>query len=49
MNWGCFPASGPRQLAMMEEEVNPQDYHGVLQDNVRVAFHTLKLRRSWVM
>lgn len=47
--WGSFAVSGPGQLVMVEGEINLQVYKGILQDNVRVAIHWLKLRRSWMM
>ncbi|KAF7655970.1 hypothetical protein LDENG_00047760 [Lucifuga dentata] len=42
MIWGCFAASGPGLLAIIEGKVNSQVYQGIVQDN-------LKLSRSWVM
>jgi transposase len=40
---GCFAASGPGQLAIR------QRYQDILQENVRLFVHQLKLNRSWVM
>lgn len=39
----------PGQLDIMERKENIQVYQGVLEDNVRLAVHQLKLRRNWVM
>ncbi|KAF7643573.1 hypothetical protein LDENG_00237070, partial [Lucifuga dentata] len=49
MIWDCFAASGPGSLAIIEGQMNSQVYHGILQDNVRVAVRQLKLSRSWMM
>ncbi|KAF7650570.1 hypothetical protein LDENG_00123650 [Lucifuga dentata] len=49
MIWGCFAASGPGPLAIIEGKMNSQVYQGILQDNVRMAVSQLKLSRSWVM
>ncbi|KAF7644157.1 hypothetical protein LDENG_00226770, partial [Lucifuga dentata] len=46
MIWGCFAASGPGPLAIIKGKMNSQVYQGILQDNVRVAVHQLKLSRS---
>jgi hypothetical protein len=38
---GCFAASGPVQLDIIDGKMNSQVYHDILQDNVR---HMLKTR-----
>ncbi len=49
MIWGCFAASGPGVLAIVEGENSYPVYQDILQDNLNVAFCKLKLRRSWEM
>ena len=49
MVWGCFTASGPGQLAIIDGKMNSQDYQDILQENVRLPVRQLKLNRSWVM
>ena len=49
MVWGCFAASGPGQLAIVDGEMYSQVYQDILQDNVRLSVLKLKLNRSWVM
>ena len=46
--WGCSAASGPGQLATIKGKMNSQFYQGILQGDVRVAVHQLKLSRSQV-
>lgn len=49
MVWGCFAASGPGQLAIIDGKINSQVNQDILQENVRLSVHQLKLNRSWVM
>ena len=49
MVWGCFAASGPGQLAIIDGKMNSQVYQDILQENVRLSVCQLKLNRSWVM
>ena len=49
MVWGCFAASGPGQLAIIDGKMNSQVFQDILQENVRLSVHQLKLNRSWVM
>ena len=49
MIWACFTASGPGQLGIIEGKMNSQVYQTILQDNVRMSVHQLKLCRRWVM
>ena len=49
MVWGCFAASGPGQLAIIDGKMNSQVYQDILQENVRLSVFQLKLNRSWVM
>ena len=49
MVWGCFAASGPGRLAIIEGTMNSALYQRILQENVRLSVRELKLKRSWVM
>ena len=49
MVWGCFAASGPEQLEIIDVKMNSQVYQDILQENVRLSVCKLKLNRSWVM
>lgn len=49
MVWGCFPASGPGQLAIIDGPMNSALYQKILKENVWQSVHTLKLKHSWVM
>ena len=49
MVWGCFAASGPEQLAIINGKMNSHVYQDIFQDNVRLSVRKLKLNRSWVM
>uniref|UniRef100_A0A3Q3JFB2 Uncharacterized protein n=1 Tax=Monopterus albus TaxID=43700 RepID=A0A3Q3JFB2_MONAL len=45
--WGCcFPASGPRQLNVIQGKMTSKGYQGILEDSVRVSVCQLKLNRS---
>ena len=46
MVWGCFAASGPEQLPIIDRKMNSQD---ILQENVRLSVRQLKLNRRWVI
>ena len=46
---GCFAASGPGQLAIINGKINSQIYQNILQGNVRLSVRQLKLNRTWVM
>ena len=46
MLWGCFAASGPGQLAVIDGKIHSQVYQDILQENVRLFVHQLKLNRS---
>lgn len=35
MVWGCFPASGPGQLAIIDGPMNSALYQKILNDNVQ--------------
>jgi hypothetical protein len=49
MVWGCFAASGPGQLAIIDGKMNSEVYQDILQENVRLSLHQLKINGSWVM
>ena len=49
MVWGCFAASGPGQIAIIDRKMNSQVYQDILQENVRLSVRQLKLKWSWVM
>jgi hypothetical protein len=49
MVWGCFAASGPGQLAIIDGKMISQVFQDILQRNVRLSVRQLKLNRSWVM
>jgi transposase len=46
---GCFAASRPGQLAIIDGKINSQVYQDILQENVRLSVCQLKLNKSWVM
>ena len=48
MVWGCFAASGPGELAIINGKMNSQVYKDILQENKRLSVCQLKLNRSWV-
>uniref|UniRef100_A0A803JRB2 Tc1-like transposase DDE domain-containing protein n=1 Tax=Xenopus tropicalis TaxID=8364 RepID=A0A803JRB2_XENTR len=47
--WGCFAASGPGRIAIIEGKMNSQVYQDILQENLRPSVHQLKLSRRWVL
>lgn len=49
MVWGCFVASGPGRIAIIEGKMNSQVYQDILQENLRPSVHQLKLNRRWVL
>ncbi len=48
MVWGCFAASGPGRLAVINGTMNSSVYQKILKDNVRPSVRDLKLKRTWV-
>ncbi|KAK3554272.1 hypothetical protein QTP70_020132, partial [Hemibagrus guttatus] len=49
MVWGCFAASGPGRLAVINGTMNSADYQKLLKENVRPSVCDLKLKRTWVL
>ncbi len=49
MVWGCFAASGPGWLAIIDGTMNSALYQKILTENVRLPVCDLKLKRTWVM
>ncbi len=49
MVWGCFAASGPGWLAIIDVTINSALYQKILKENVRPSVCDLKLKRTWVM
>lgn len=49
MVWGCFAASGPGRIVVIDGKMNSRVYQDILQENVRPSVRQLKLRRGWVM
>uniref|UniRef100_A0A3Q1HHZ2 alanine transaminase n=1 Tax=Anabas testudineus TaxID=64144 RepID=A0A3Q1HHZ2_ANATE len=49
MVWGCFAASGPERIVVIDGKVHSRVYQEILQENVRPSVRQLKLRRGWVM
>ncbi len=49
MVWGCFAASGPGRLAVINGTMNSAVYQKNLKDNVRPSVRDLKLKRTWVL
>jgi hypothetical protein len=47
MVWGCFAASGPGQLALIEGTMNSALNQIIIQENVRLLI--CELKRSWVI
>ncbi|KAF7647330.1 hypothetical protein LDENG_00174060 [Lucifuga dentata] len=46
MVWGCFPASGSGQLTVSEGSLNFKLHQNIMEKNICVAVHHLKLNRS---
>ncbi len=49
MVWGCFAASGPGRLAVINGTMNSAVYQKILKDNVRPSVRDLKLKRTCVL
>lgn len=49
MVWGCFAASGPGRLAVINGAMNSAVYQQILKENVRPSVRDLKLKRTWVL
>ena len=49
MVWGCFAASGPGHLAVIDGTMNSAVYQKILKENVRPSVPALKLKGSWVV
>ncbi len=49
MVWGCFAASGPGWLAIIDGTMNSALYQKILKENVRPSVCDLKLKHTWVM
>ncbi|KAK3557302.1 hypothetical protein QTP70_026615 [Hemibagrus guttatus] len=49
MVWGCFAASGPGRLAVINGTKNSAVYQKILKENVRPSVCDLKLKRTWVL
>ncbi|KAK3508611.1 hypothetical protein QTP70_035201, partial [Hemibagrus guttatus] len=49
MVWGCFAASGPGRLAVINGTMNSAVYQKILKENVRPSVCDLKLKRPWVL
>ncbi len=49
MVWGCFAASGPGRLAIIDGTMNSALYQKILKENVRPSVCDLKLKRTWIM
>ena len=49
MVWGCFAASGPGRLAVINGNMNSAVYQKILKENVRPSVRDLKLKRTWVL
>ncbi|KAK3550047.1 hypothetical protein QTP86_019146 [Hemibagrus guttatus] len=49
MVWGCFAASGPGRLAVINGTMNSAVYQKILKENVRPSVSDLKLKRTWVL
>ncbi len=47
MVWGCFAASGPGRLAIIDDTMNSSLYQKILKENVQPSVCDLK--RTWVM
>ena len=49
MVWGCFAASGPGRLAIIDGTMNSALYQKILKENIWPSVCDLKLKCSWVM
>ncbi|KAK3509719.1 hypothetical protein QTP70_008457 [Hemibagrus guttatus] len=49
MVWGCFAASGPGRLAVINGTINSAVYQKILKENVQPSVYDLELKRTWVL
>ncbi len=49
MVWGCFAASGPGHLAIIDGTMNSALYQKIMKENVQPSVCDLKLKLNWVM
>ncbi|KAK3521940.1 hypothetical protein QTP70_020054 [Hemibagrus guttatus] len=49
MVWGCFAASGPGRLTVINGTMNSAVYQKILKENVRPSVCDLKLKQTWVL
>ncbi len=49
MVWGCFAASGPGRVVIIDGTMNSALYQENLKENVQPSVCDLKLKRTWVM
>ena len=49
MVWGCFAASGPGKLAVIDGTMNSALYQKILKENVQPSVPDLKLKGTWVL
>ncbi len=49
MVWGCFAASGPGWLAIIDGTMNSALYQKILKEKFRPSLCDLKLKRTWVV
>ncbi len=49
MVWGCFAASGPGRLAVINGTMDSAVYQKILKDNVWPSVRDLKLKRTCVL
>ncbi len=49
MVWGCFAASEPGWLIIIDETMNSAPHKKILKENVWASVWDLKLKRTWVM
>ncbi|KAI4883732.1 hypothetical protein NFI96_020866, partial [Prochilodus magdalenae] len=47
MVWGCFAASGPGRLAVINGTMYSTVYQKILKENVRPSVRDLKVKRTW--
>jgi len=47
--WGCFAASGPGLLPVIDGIMNSALYQKILKENVRLSVCDLKLKQTWLM
>ncbi|KAK3552029.1 hypothetical protein QTP70_031581 [Hemibagrus guttatus] len=49
MVWGCFAASGPGRLAVINGTMNSAVYQKILKKNIRPSVCDLKRKQTWVL